>query len=188
MFWWSSPLLLQYVTGSGIFYVLCSSVSCKSLQGQSGLQETAATLRKQKAEGRKHSWPLSFLIRGLIKVPGRCLRGLSLLLAHSLPVPLADRALERQLCPGAGDKTGSRESAHRLTTARCSGLFFQSCFICRPDSLALPSHAPQLDSDAVIWCFYSGHHCSSVSFPLLISHTTELLFTRSVFRPSYHCF
>lgn len=169
-------------------YFMFSAHICHVNHCREGVGCERQQLKKQKAEGRNHSWPLSFLIRGLIKVPSRCLQGLSLLLAHSLPVPLAERALQGQLCPGTKDKTGSCESAHRLTTAHCSSLFFQSCLICRPDSLALPGHTTQPDSDAVICCFYSGHHCSNVSFPLFISHTTELLLTLSVFRPSYHCF
>lgn len=120
-------------------------------------------------------------------MPGSCLQGLSLLLAPSLPVPLAGRALQGQLAVQAPKTRWNpalfSESARRLTKAHYSNLFFQSCIFCRPDSLALPSHTTQLDSNAVICAFTQGtiiavltSHCLSVILPnsylhcLLLGH------------------
>lgn len=89
-----------------------------------------------------------------MKVPGRCLQGLSLLLARSLPVPPADRVLQEQPAVQAPktrpNRALSSEGAHRVTTAHYSSLFFQFCVFCGPGSLALPSQATQLDRDAVV--------------------------------------
>lgn len=111
------------------------------------MQETAARLRKQKAEGRNTADLPAFTLEAQIEVRS----GLVPPLGPQPACPPSEKVPQGYLAVQTRPNLALfSESTDRLTSACYYNLLFQSCSFCRPDSLALPSHAIQLDSQLII--------------------------------------